>query len=289
MSASFLVSCGGDEEKTTTKKTKSDEPKEEPKPDDGKVVIAERRLPTPREFFDVIKQIGGKYRAELLAPLDVADKLNDNKSRALVFGVYSADLAYISSFEFGTNALAYLDKLDGLANKMDLGGIFDTEMRERIMKNDGNMDSLFALSDIAYVKSVEYLQMDRMEDVLGLMLAGGWIESMYIATSTAGTYQEGKPVFEQLKGQYIVLETIIDFLTPYSEDAYVKNVLLSLYEILDVYYSEGVSENAATTEVVDGKTVLAGGSELIMNANVYGKIVENVKAVRGRILSNEYK
>ena len=287
LSTSFLTACGGDDKEAPTKKNNSDKPKEEPKPDDNKLVIAERRLPTPREFFDVIREIGGKYRGELLAPLDVAEKLNDNKSRALLFGVYSADLAYISSFEFGTNALSYLDKLDNLANQMDLGGIFDKELRARIMKNDGNMDSLFAISDVAYIKSVEYLQMDRMEDVLGIMLAGGWIESMYIATSTAGPYQDGKPVFEQLKGQYVVLETIIDFLTPYADDAYVKELLLTLYDILDIYFSAGVTEQAATTEEIDGKTVLGGGNEIIMNAEVYGKIVEKIKQVRGQILSNE--
>jgi hypothetical protein len=283
----FGTSCGSDEEpkKPTSKK---EEPKDTVEQDPNAFTVDERRLPTPKEFFDVIRMVGGTYRGELLAPLNSNIKFPDNRSRALMFGVYSADLAYISSFEFGTNALAYLNKIDEMAKEMDLEGIFDKELRERIMKNDGNLDSLFIISDVAYQKSIEYLQMGQMEDILGLMLTGGWIESMYIVSSSAGKYDEKNPIFDQLKGQYLVLETILEYLEPYSgKNDFMLQVFGMMSDLRDAYYSGGTAGDETQVTQADGMLVLSGGQSVVMNAEVYGKIVEKIAQIRKLMISNE--
>jgi hypothetical protein len=289
LAAVTLTSCGDDKDEKkadVTDTTDEDTTSQDNNADNGEFQ-GEKRLPTPREFFEIIRQIGGKSQPELLMPVDKADQYTDNRMRALAFGVYSADIAYLSSFEIGTNTFVYLSTLEKIANAMDLGGIFDKELKDRMKKNDGNIDSLFALGDMAYYKSVEYLHFDQAEDVLGLMLAGAWVESMYIVTSTAGEFKADNPIFQNLEGQYLVLETIMEYLTPFMDDDMILQVYGSLDEIYQAYMSGGLSEESATTKTENGKVVLSGGQRVTLTAESYGKIVEKIKALRGLILTNE--
>lgn len=285
----LLFSCGGEKEETTDVadvETTVDTVAVQ-KVDDG-TFSGERRLPTPKEFFEIIRQIGGKRQADLLIPAKNADSFTDNRNRALAFGMFSADIAYVSSYEIGSNTLVYLATLEKLANAMDLGGIFDEELKRRIEGNSGNIDSLFVLSDVAFYNAVEYLKMDMAENVLGLMLAGGWIESMFIVSSIAGEFDAQKPIFENMKGQYLVLETIQEYLLPYNDDEMVLQVYGYLSEIRDIYYEAGTKGEGTTVKKDEnGRIILSGGKDVILTAESYGKIVERVKEIRGLILANE--
>jgi hypothetical protein len=130
--------------------------------------------------------------------------------------------------------------------------------------------------------------MDQAEDILGLMLAGGWIESMYIVTNIAGEYDETKPVFENLRGQVYVLETIQEYLMPYTENNdFVIQVYGNLDELKGFYYEAGVNETKTEIKEVNGKKVITGGQELKMTKETYGKVVGKIAEIRKLVIANE--
>ena len=67
------------------------------------------QIPTPNELFGIIKQIGGKGNQAILHKVEDGSKYSDARQKALNFGIYSADLAYASSYDFGTLNLDYLN------------------------------------------------------------------------------------------------------------------------------------------------------------------------------------
>ncbi len=283
-----LQSCGGEEKKSDTAEVTTPEDTDEDEVDQNTEKVVEKRLPTPKEFFEIIKQIGGKSRPELTMDPKLAETYTDNNMRALAFGMYSADIAYLSNYGISGNTLKYLTVLEKMATSMDIGGIFDKELQSRIEANTGDLDSLLALSDIVYYKSVEYLHMDQAEDILGLMLAGGWIESMYIVTNIAGEYDDTKPVFENLRGQVYVLETIQEYLMPYTENNdFVIQVYGNLDELKGFYYEAGVNETKTEIKEVNGKKVITGGQEIKMTKETYGKVVGKIAEIRKLVIANE--
>jgi hypothetical protein len=59
------------------------------------------------------------------------------------------------------------------------------ETLKRLEGNVGNPDSLSVITDDVYFTSFEALENGKQGTTLSLVVAGGWIESLYIATSLA--------------------------------------------------------------------------------------------------------
>ena len=89
-----LVSCGGDtpdidENHIIAEDTLIGETLEIPESN------TDYGVPTPNEFFTVIKLQGGELQGGLVNPLENQENYISQTDKALNFGVYSADLAYM--------------------------------------------------------------------------------------------------------------------------------------------------------------------------------------------------
>jgi hypothetical protein len=109
------------------------------------------------------------------------------------------------------------------------------------------------------------------------VVAGGWIESLYIATSLA-KYEAKSPVVERLADQKYTLDNLIEFLKKYESDANVAGVLTQFTELQAEFNKIGEKDAAAATDKT--KNVLGGGKELAITADQYKAIVEKIKAIR---------
>ena len=99
-------------------------------------------------------------------------------------GIYGADLGYVTIYDQTQDALGYLNAAKKLADELGVAGAFDAQTIGRFQKNLGNQDSMLVLVGVAYRSSDTYLKNNDRSDVSGLVLAGGWIESLYFATNT---------------------------------------------------------------------------------------------------------
>ena len=94
--ASFIVSCGGDTDDDINLISEDDTTQTNIITDDGTIEYA---VPTPNELFEIIKLQGGQQKVGVVNSLDKKDNYVELKDKAMNFGVYSADLAYMSCSE----------------------------------------------------------------------------------------------------------------------------------------------------------------------------------------------
>ncbi len=104
------------------------------------------------------------------------------------------------------------------------------EVLRRLEGNLGNPDSLSVITDDVYFSSFETLEQGKQGPTLSLVVSGGWIESLYIATSLA-KYSDKSPVVERLADQKYTLDNLIEFLKKYESDANVASVLVQFTEL----------------------------------------------------------
>ena len=114
---------------------------------------------------------------------------------------------------------------------------------------------------------------------LSLVVAGGWIESLYIVTSL-GKYEPNSPLVNRVADQKYTLENLIEFLKKYESDASVASVLVQFKELLADYDKISEKDVPASAEKSKNKNVLAGGKDLVISADQYKTIVAKVKAIR---------
>ncbi|MGZ3866601.1 MAG: hypothetical protein ACXVC6_12030 [Bacteroidia bacterium] len=249
------------------------------------------QIPSPKEMFYFIRQVGSKNnkRTDVLNSPENAKSYGDAKAKAVNFGIYSCDLTYCSIFEIGTEALKYFKVVKQLGDEIGVSTSVKPEMLKRLEKNMGNPDSLVEIADDMYFSSFETLQNGQQGNTLALVVAGGYIEGLYIATNLI-KFDKSSPAVERIAGEKFTLENIIDFMKKYESDANVKDVIAKLNE-LKVAFDADVTEKKAEKpaeakkdEKKGGPVVLGGGDELVMNEAQYKNISEKVAAIRNSFI-----
>lgn len=273
----MLVSCGGDKTEGGDEMSGVDTLKTETQTE--QITETFFQVPSPGEMLTFIKMVGGKNNKNVsfLNSPDNQKNYTDNKSKALNFGIYSCDLSYCSIFEIGSEALKYFKTVKQLGDQIGVSSAISPEVLKRLEGNIGNPDSLSVITDDVYFSSFESLEASKQGPTLSLVVAGGWIESLYIATSLA-KYDAKSPVVERLADQKYTLDNLIEFLKKYESDSNVAGVLTQFTELQAEFNKIGEKEAAAATDKT--KHVLGGGKELAITADQYKAIVEKIKAIR---------
>lgn len=188
VAATILTSCGGGGEKTTESDASAefDSAKAQVAADVKKVI---QDLPPPSEVPYLLIAAGADFDASIVNSTDNIDSYQSSPGKAaLNLGVYAADIAYLSSYEKSEKALDYMGECQKLAGPVGISDAIDYGMVARFEKNMENKDSLTSIINEVMEKSGERLsQLDQLNSA-ALMLAGSWVEGMYISTTIVNSY-----------------------------------------------------------------------------------------------------
>lgn len=278
---SLLVSCGGEDageevnninvDTTTTEQIETS-------------LEVEYSVPTPNELFEIVKLQGGEQKVGLVNPLENRENYVETKEKAMAFGVYSADLAYMSCFGVGTEFLMYMKTIEEMGDELGIAGAFDEDLMDRIETNEGDTDSLFAISNETYYDSYLYLEENDKGAELSLIMGAGFIESLYIICNLVEGYNPDDPIVEKIGDQKLVLENLLEFIATYSDDegvADMSNDLISLQEVFEI--SMDFEESGTNVDNNDGRLVLSGGGSFQMNEKALTDITAKVTELREKM------
>ena len=78
------------------------------------------QVPTPNELFAVLKNAEVAYNRENLNDISNVNKYETKASKALNFGVYTADLAYITSLGQMDDASKFFETIRNLSKDLEI-------------------------------------------------------------------------------------------------------------------------------------------------------------------------
>ena len=243
-------------------------------------------IPSPIQTALLIKSSGASYSKGILNDPRKTAQYTSNFAKALNLGVYGADLGYVTIYDQSQDAIGYLTAAKKLTDALGISGAFDAKTIERFTKNLGNKDSMLVLVGVAYRSSDAYLKSNDRNDVSGLVLAGGWIESLYFTTDI----YKNKPkeeVKERIAEQKLSLQSLIILLTPfYSQPEYTK-FIDGLYDLSTVYESVEFKYTfiKPTTDAEKKTTTINSKTEVKITAEQIESITQKVKTIRDLIIS----
>lgn len=275
-----LSSCGGDDGKE-----EMDHAVDSTKTENVETVnpVSETffQVPSPGEMLTFIKMVGGKNNknTSFLNSPDNAKNYSDNKAKALNFGIYSCDLSYCSIFDIGADALKYFKTVKQMGDQIGVSSAIKPEIMKRLEGNVGNSDSLAVITDDVYFQSFETLDNSGQGTTLALVVAGGWIESLFIATNLS-KYEANSPVVERLADQKYTLENLVEFLKKHEADPNVAAVKADFEGLLAEFGKIEQKDISATAKDEKGKKIMGGGTQLVMSEALYKAIVEKIKTIR---------
>lgn len=254
-------------------------------------------MPSPMIVADMIKKSGALYDKNMLNPAANLGNYSDGMKRSLNLGVYGADLGYITMYDNSGDAMEYYKAVVKLGEQLKITGSFDANLMKRFNDNVGKKDSILSLVGEAYRRSDNFLRESDQDNTATLILAGGWMESIYFALNVYKAKPEESMavrIGEQkstVAGLVAILREAGKIETPEGEPASTEvkpeyKELIRLFEELNAEYqkieikytfAEPVNDEAHHMTTINGKT------EVKITAEQIDTLLEKVTAIRNYI------
>ncbi|NJO68172.1 MAG: hypothetical protein HC830_01890, partial [Bacteroidetes bacterium] len=195
---------------------------------------------SPVEMAALIKSIGVPFSQKYLATTDNADSYNTSYSKAFNLGVFGADLGYLNIYSKTTSVMEYITVIKRLAEGINVGQFFDFNTLKRLATNNENIDSLMYISVHSFNVMDKYLQKNNRSNLSALMVAGVWIEGIYLATQVQKD-RPNKKLAEHIGEQKNMLSELLIILNNYKKEKYISDLIVDLNTIKAEYESVTIS------------------------------------------------
>jgi hypothetical protein len=189
-------------------------------------------VPSPIEMSSLIQKSGAQYKPEILNPVSNVTKYISVTQQALALGVYGSDLSYVRMFEqiqLSVNYLSGIKKLcDGLNIPEDQGSVALARLEENIE----NRDSLLQIISETYAGADAYLKENDRGNTAVLIILGGWVEALYIATNIVDfSNPKNRDLIDRIGEQKYSLQNLMELVKSYPEDPELQAFLVDLEDL----------------------------------------------------------
>lgn len=242
-------------------------------------------LPSPIETAMLIKRAGAEYNEEIMNPTTNVVNYNTNKSKALNMGVYGADLSYASIFDQTQTVMEYMAVSKKIADELGLLSTIDSKIVERLENNVNDRDSIIRIISETFMNSNSTLKEDNRPSIAAMILAGGWIEGLYIATTLAESVEQEELV-ERIVDQRLSYNELQKLLETNTDNPDVAQILESLTGVKEAF-SEIQIETSEIVPVTDKEskvTTLKSESKHKITQEQFEKLKEEALALRNSIV-----
>lgn len=210
--------------------------------------VSDYPLPTAFEVTTLLVESGASYIIDLCNDVDNVDRYIDMKSKALNLGVYGADLSYAATYKQTQETMQYLDASARLIDELQVES-FDKQLVKKVEANIDNVDSLITLISDSFYRTYEYLTSNEQDELSILVMAGSWIEAMYIISQISIISADNKKIVEIINEQNTTLDKLLEVMDPVSENEMTADIFEGLVGLQKLYQdSEGeLSDKALET------------------------------------------
>lgn len=245
-------------------------------------------LPSPLETAMLIKNAGAEYDEMLMNPTDNTGRYITSKSKALNLGIYSTDLSYASLFDQTQATLNYIDAAKQMADGLNILNAIDEATVQRLEEHINNRDVIIDIISETLMNSSSYLKENGLEATASVVLVGGWVEGLYIATHLVNDeYLIGNKLVERIADQKLSLDIMINLLEQTSESDDAMEVLADVHDLKAIFDKISIEQGEVTVvEDPDSEvTTLKSESTIDVPRDVFRELRSKVKEIRNSYIS----
>lgn len=183
-----------------------------------------------------------EYNEDLVNDPNNADGYFNSKEQALNIGVYATDLNYMSVFDQSNQTLDYVISLFDLADELSITEAFDKSTLMDVL-NDSQTDYKLKsdeLTDFFKQAENEINTSDRAQ-ITALIVAGGWVEGMFISTSIAKENWPNDTIAVEMWNQCFSYHKVMNMLEIFKD-----------YPPCDEVYNKFVEVEPVVNEITNG-------------------------------------
>lgn len=194
-------------------------------------------LPSPMNVISTIYTTQVPFDNTLLNPTSNEEKYLSSYKRAINYGIYGVDMAYIAYYGNKQDLYDYYSTAGKLAEELGIQETFE-KFTDRFKENYSNKDSIMVIVDNAYSETDKFLRTNSRLEIASYILAGSFLESLYIGSGLMKDQDRGgkfKSSFDKIYEQKLVLNNLTELFTQFKdkEAAEVEANLLTIKKVYD--------------------------------------------------------
>lgn len=242
-----------------------------------------QNISSPVEMANLIKSTGVEFSQKVLNSTDKQSDYNTGFKRALNLGVYSADLGYINIFDKSNIVISYLMAVKNMAEGIKVGQFFDFNALKRIATNSNNLDSLMEISVSSMNKMDSYLREQNRSNVSSLIIAGAWIEGVYIASNVIEQTNNDE-LINRIAEQKDIVDILMIIINNFGKDENFAKLGKELEKLKTAYDGVKITTEVGTPErkEINGKLIIIQKdiTHVEISPETLKRIIAEIKNVR---------
>jgi hypothetical protein len=242
-------------------------------------------IPSPIEMADLLRRAGANYDKDLANKSENVSRYSSSSAQALNLGIYGADLSYAGIFSQNAESMTFMTCANKLAAGLHVSSAFNPELRSRLEANMSSRDSVLSIITTAYWDCDAVLQENNQQHASALMIAGGWIEGLYLACRVAEKTNNNE-IRIRIAEQRFSLDKLIELLEK-QKHSDAQTLVSDLKELQSIYAKLPPPADVNSAEE-NGITVIGSDDDakpVSLNALEFKEIADKVKSIREKVIS----
>jgi hypothetical protein len=240
-------------------------------------------LPSPLETAMLIRSAGAEYDEELLNSVDNAQNYTTNRSMALNLGIYTCDLSFASLYDQTQASISYMGAAKKMADGLGILDAIDEKTVEDLEENINNREKIMDIVSETFLNSSSFLKENDRAALSAIVLVGGWMEGLYIATELVnrGTF-EGNKLVDRIIDQKLSLDIVVKLLEENQSSPDVAELINEINELKAIFDRIKI-ETSQIEPVLDQETnvtTLKSQSQSNFTPELFTELSEKVKSLR---------
>ncbi len=244
-------------------------------------------LPTPLEVAQLIKEAGARFDATLLNPVENKSNYTTSKSMALNLGIYVCDLSFASMYDETSLLVNYMESAEDMATGLGIIDAIDETTIEKLEQNINNRDVIMEIVSETFLNSQAYLEDDEQHAVAATIIAGGFLEGLYISTHMVDMKSfKGNKLVGTIADQKMSVDDLIRLLETYNDNTAIQELLGPIRELKTIFDKVERSSTPAATKYDSktGVTEITGAAISEINQETFLAIKAKVAEIRNNFV-----
>ncbi len=241
---------------------------------------------TPVEICSIFNRLALSYNSTALNPVSNKDFYISSSKAALNEGIYGVDFGYLKMFGLGQEMIFYMEAISDISNKLGIPDNLFSEPMKLIQNDMAEPDTIMVLMNKSYRNIEDHLRRNGRESTAALIVIGGYVEALYIATQLI--YDPENPdteVVQKIAEQKYTLASLLTYIKNYYDDPvvgyYAKKLgyLKKYFDSFDIYFKKGDLEIISSRQILRSSDI-----SMIVSIETMNKIREYTAKIRTEIV-----
>ncbi len=245
-------------------------------------------IASPIEVASLLNDLNIPFSISYLSNPDKMSSYSTSFEMAYNLGALSSDLGYLNMYNKTGTAINYLSTINKLTESLEVGQFFDFVKMKRLASSENNLDSLLFTSMNSFNRMDDYLRQTDRSNLSTLMVAGVWIEGLYLATQV---YDKSKvaEIRNVIGEQKLILNDLLIIMNKYKSDEGFGDLIMDYMRIKKEFDDVKITYEIGEPETVeiDGMLMVVQDetSTIEMSDKTLSSIIGVTREIRNKHLN----